>query len=411
MDNTEILTGLDVGSGKVTCVIAARSAETGKIRVLGGAAAESKGLKGGMVTSIEDAAKSIAAVVEAAEKRAGQVVVSEVFLGVRGGHIHSLDTHGRQNITRTDQEITAEDVALVLDNSKAFTHEHGIEILHVVPQKFSLDRLPGVPNPIGMQGALLEVDTHMVLGSMPIISNLLKAVSEAGFRLADEPIYTTLALGELVVSEEEKSLGTLLIDIGGQTTSIAIYTDGAIHFSKELALGGDHITKDLAHGIGTTNNWARELKEKYGAAYSGMVKKDQKINVMKADRRTQVELTPKDFLPFIQPRVEEILEAVYEAVQKSAFNDLSGGVILAGGGSLLKGMPEAAKALLELPQARLAYPVQELLDCPEEYLAQPYLSAVALACYPYIRTWAAESPNGRGGNSFKRLWRSLKEMF
>jgi cell division protein FtsA len=333
MDNNEILTALDVGSGKVTCVIASRDGETGKIRVLGGAAAESKGLKSGMVTSIEEASKCIAAAVEAAEKRAGQVVVSEVLLGIRGPHIHSIDTHGRQNISRTDQEITAEDVNDVIENSKAFSLDHGSEILHVVPQKFSLDRLPGVPNPIGMQGALLEADTHIVIGSVPVITNLIKSVSEAGFRLAEAPIYTPLALGELIISEEEKALGTLLIDIGGHTTSIGIYTEGAIHYSKELPLGGDSITKDLAHGIGTTPGWARELKEKYGAAYSALIKKDQKIKVMKADRRTQVELTPKDFLAYIQPRVEEIFETVYEAVQKSGLTDLSGGVILTGGGS------------------------------------------------------------------------------
>ena len=412
MEKSEILAGLDIGSAKVTCVIAEREETTGKIRVLSGAAVESKGVKGGMITSIEEAARSIRQAVEAAETRAGQAVVSELILGVRGLHLGSLDARGRQNIARTDQEITPEDVACVIDNTKAFSMSQGMEILHVVPQKFSLDRLAGVPNPVGMQGSLLEAETHLVMASTSAIINLMKAVSEAGFRLADNPVYTLLALGELLVSEEEKKLGTLLIDIGGQSISLGIYIDGAIHYTKELGLGGDYITKDLAHGLGTTINWARELKEKYGAAYSDLAGKDKRFTIMKADRRTKAELTAHDLLKFVQPRVEEIYEAIYSAVQRSAFADLPGGAILTGGGALLKGMPEAAVELLELPQARLAYPVQDLLACPEEYLAQPYLGAVALACYPYFKAWDVDLPGPyRRAGLLKDAWKWLMDYF
>ena len=411
MAKSEILTGLDIGSTKVTCVIAARDEEAGKVRILGGASADCKGLKTGMAINIEEVARAIGFAVEAAESRAGQVA-SEVLLGIRGPHLYSLEGHGRLNISRTDQEITAEDVANVIDNGKAFSLDHGMEILHVVPQKFSLDRLQGVPNPIGMQGALLEARTHMVLGSTPVISNLMKAVGAAGFKVTDNPIYSLLALGELAVSEEEKALGTLLVDIGAQTTSLAIYIDGAMHFSKELTIGGDSITKDIAHGLGTTAGWARELKEKYGACYSSLVDKDKRIAVMKADRCTQVEIVAKDLLPFIQPRLEEIFEMIFEAVQKSAYPDLPGGVILAGGGALLKGMPEAAKELLELPQARLAYPVPELLECPKEYAAQAYLGAVALTCYPYLKSWSTDLPDSRRrGGALKNIWRQLADFF
>lgn len=411
MAKSEILTGLDLGSGKVTCIIAERDEEKNKVRVLGGASADCKGLKTGMAINIEEVTRSVSVAVEAAESRSGQVA-SDVLLGIRGPHLYSLEGHGRLNIARTDQEITAEDVSNVIENGKAFSLEHGMEIVHVVPQKFSLDRLQGVPNPIGMQGALLEVRTHMVLGQSPVISNLVKAVSTAGFKLADNPIYTLLALGELVVSEEEKALGTLLMDIGGQTTSLAIYVDGSIHFSKELTIGGDSISKDIAHGLGTTAGWARELKEKYGVCFTAMADKEKRITIMKADRRTKAEITNKDLLPFIQPRLEEIFELAFEAVQKSQYTDLSGGVILSGGGSLLKGMPEAAAELLELTQSHLAYPVHDLLVCPEEYLSQPYLGAVALTCYPYLKTWDTDLPGpGRGSGAFKRIWQQLADLF
>ncbi|MDD2806478.1 MAG: cell division protein FtsA [Elusimicrobiales bacterium] len=410
MANSEILTGLDIGSARVTCVIAARDEETGKITVLGGARADSRGIKNGMVTSIEDAAHSIRQAVEAAEKIADQVV-TEVLLGLRGPHLHSMDGRGRLNISRTDTEITAEDVAGVIDNSKAVSLDHGTEIVHVVPQKFSLDRLPGVPNPIGMQGALLEAETHIVMGSNPAISNLIKAVSAAGFQLAHNPIYTLLALGELVVEEEEKKLGAVLVDLGGELTSVGVYVDGALHYSKELVVGGDSLNKDLAHGLGTTAGWARELKEKYGAVYSDLVDKDKKITIMKADRRTKAEIHTKDLLKFIQPRVEEIFELIYGAVEKSAYQDLSGGAILSGGGALLKGMPAAAAELLELPQARLAYPVHDLLACPEEYLAQPYLGAVALVCFPYFKTWDEDLQEPRSGGQLRRVWQWIRELF
>ncbi|MCX5791853.1 MAG: cell division protein FtsA [Elusimicrobia bacterium] len=324
MAKSEILAGLDIGSGKVTCIIAERDEDAGKIRVLGGGSAECKGLKAGMVINIEETARAISLAVDAAESKAGQVV-SQVLLGIRGAHIQAYEGRGRYNIARTDQEITAEDVTSVIENAKAFQMQHGLEILHVIPQRFSLDHLTGVPNPIGMQCALLEVGVHIVLASTPVITNLIKAVAMAGFSLADNPIYTPLALGALTVSDEEKDLGTLLVDIGGQTTSIAIYADGVIHFSKELPVGADHITKDLAHGLSTTLATAKAIKEKYGAVYSELIDPDRLITVTKLDMRTKKEIPQRDLLSYIQPRAEEIFELIFQAVQKSNYSDLPGG--------------------------------------------------------------------------------------
>ena len=402
---------MDIGSGRIACVIAMRDIETGRISVLGGARVDCKGFKAGMVASIDEAAKGIVSVVHLAERRADQVV-SEVLLGVRGQHIHSMDTRAMQHISRTDQEITAEDVVTVLENAKALALGRGKEILHVVPQKFVLDRLTGVPNPIGMQGELLEASAHVVLASAPAMSNLIKTVETAGFSLAAPPIYTPLAVGELVIAPEERAIGTLLADIGGQTTSLAIYADGALHFTCELPLGGDHISSDLAHGLGTTAAWARELKETYGATYTHLAAKDKKISVMKADRRTKVEINVRDMLNYIQPRVEEICDNANAAVQKSGYADLPGGVVIAGGGALLNGMPQAMAELLELPQSRLAAPVQELLDCPDEYLAQPYLGAVALVCYPYLKSWDETVDfSATGHPTIKDLWQWIMGWF
>jgi cell division protein FtsA len=410
MGKSEIIAGLDMGSSRVTCVIAERDEEHNKIRILAGASAPCKGLKGGVVVNIEETARAIEHAMDAAESKANEVV-SEVYLGVRGSHIQAFDNKGGYNIARTDKEITGEDVSNVIESAKTVPLSADREILHVIPQGFSLDRQRGVPNPIGMEGALLEVGVHIVTASTPVINNLVKSVLKGGFRVADT-IYTLLAVGELVVSEEEKDLGCLLIDSGGQTTSIAIYSEGSIHFSKEIPLGGDNVTRDIAYGLGTTMPAAQEIKEKYGAVFSNMIDESQTINVTRLDARTKKEVKPRDLLDFVQPRAEEIFEKINQSVQSSNYADLPGGAILTGGGALLKGMPEAAEELLDLNQARLGVAAQEILQCPEEYLTQPYLGAVALVCYPHLKTWNTDVPGTtRTGSAEKKLWRWFKDLF
>ncbi|HAT71567.1 MAG TPA: cell division protein FtsA [Elusimicrobia bacterium] len=410
MGKSEIIAGLDMGSSRVTCVIAERDEEHNKIRVLAGASAPCKGLKGGVVVNIEETARAIEHVMDSAESKANEVV-GEVYLGVRGSHIQAFDNKGGYNIARTDKEITSEDVSNVIENAKTVPLSSDREILHVIPQGFSLDRQRGVPNPIGMEGALLEVGVHIVTASSPIINNLMKSVSKGGFRVVDT-IYTLLAVGELVVSEEEKDLGCLLIDSGGQTTSIGIYSEGSIHFSREIAIGGDHITRDIAYGLGTTMAAAQEIKEKYGAVFSNMLEEDKLINITKLDARTKKEVKPRELLDFIQPRAEEIFEKINQSIQGSNYAELPGGAILTGGAALLKGMPEAAEQLLDLSQARLGIAAQEILQCPEEYMTQPYLGAVALVCYPHLKTWNTDVPGPvRGGSMEKKVWRWLKDLF
>ena len=410
MGKSEIIAGLDMGSSRVTCVIAERDEEHNKIRVLAGASAPCKGLKGGVVVNIEETARAVEHVMDAAESKANEVV-GEVYLGVRGSHINAFDNRGGYNIARTDKEITSEDVANVIESAKTIQLSPDHEILHVIPQGFSLDRQRGVPNPIGMEGALLEVGVHIVTASSPIINNLMKSVSKGGFRVVDT-IYTLLAVGELVVSDEEKDLGCLLIDSGGQTTSIGIYSEGSIHFSKEIPIGGDHITRDIAYGLGTTMAVAQEIKEKYGAVLSTMIEEDKLINITRLDARTKKEVKPRELLDFIQPRAEEIFEKINQFVQVSNYAELPGGAILTGGGSLLKGMPEAAEELLDLRQARLGLPAQEILQCPEEYMTQSYLGAVALVCYPHLKAWNTDVPGpARGGSMEKKVWRWFKDLF
>jgi len=410
MAKSDIIAGLDMGSSRVTCVLAEHDAASDKVKILAGASMPCKGLKGGVVVNIAETQRAVANVMEQAEEKAKEIV-GEVYMGVRGGHIHTFNNRGAYNIARSDKEITAEDVANVIETAKAIPVQSDREILHVIPQGFSLDRQRGVPNPVGMEGTLLEVSVHIVTAQISHINNITKSVSQAGFRVL-EPVYNLLAIGELVVSPEEKDLGCLLIDIGGQTTAVGVYYEGSLRFSGEIPLGGDHVTRDIAYGLGTSMATAQEIKEKYGAVLSTLVEEDKALNITGLDARTKKEIKARDLLEFVQPRTEEMFERINSFLQNSNSSDLPGGAIITGGGAMLKGMNEAAEQLLELKQARSGFARPDLIECPEEYFNQTYTSAVGLVCYPYLKPWANETAAPRRPAMIPAsLWRWAKDLF
>ncbi len=386
MTKPEIVASLDMGSGRVTCILAAQDPGVQAVRVLSGATVPCRGIKGGVVVNISETARAITQAMEEAEEKAKEIV-GEVYLGVRGAHLQSFNNRGAYNIARTDKEITGEDVANVIENAKAIPISSDREILHVVPQGFSLDRQRGVPNPVGMEGSLLEVEVHIVTASSSHLNNLIKAVSQAGFRVI-EPIYGLLALGEIVVTPEEKDLGCLLVDVGGQTLSLGIYFEGSIHFSKEIPVGSDFITRDLAYGLRTSLSTAQTIKEKYGAALASLISGDEQITVVGLDGRTEHVVKTHTLLDYIQPRVEEIFTKVRDEFQNSNYADLPGGGVLTGGGSLLRGMAEASEQVMELQQVRAGSINREFVTCDEEYLHPVYNTALGIVCYPFLRSWS-----------------------
>jgi cell division protein FtsA len=243
MAKTEIIAGLDIGSSQICCVIGRRSEETGALEILSGAKLPSRGVKGGVVINLSETSFAVQKVIEQAEEQA-QETVKQIYLGLRGNHIESMNARGAINISRTDKEITAEDVNGAIENAKTIRLSPDREILHTIPQEFSLNHQRGVPNPVGMEGNFLEVDVHILTGSSSHLSNIYKAIAQAGFEVV-EPVYGLLSVGDLVITQEEKELGCLMIDFGGLTTGIAIYTEGSIRYSKELQVGSDFITRDI----------------------------------------------------------------------------------------------------------------------------------------------------------------------
>ena len=274
MSKQDVIAGLDIGSAQVAVVIGRRDAHTGQIEVLSGArSACPGGLKGGVVINIDETARAVTRICEESEDTAKEMV-KDLTIAVRGTHLQTFNNHGALNIARTDKEITAEDVEKAIESAQAVHMSADREIIHTIPQGFTLDRQQGVPNPVGMEGSLLEVDVHIVTASRSHLNNIFKAINLAGFSVT-EPIYGLLGAGEVVVTQEERDLGSLLVDIGGQTTDFAVYFDGSMHFTEKLPLGADAITRDLAYGLRTSLSQAQQIKENYGVAMTNMLEQNE----------------------------------------------------------------------------------------------------------------------------------------
>lgn len=411
MAKNDVVACLDFGSHRVSCMIARVDAQTRRVEVLGASSVSCLGLKGGVVVNIAEASRAVTRAVEDAEGQAA-ATVRELALGVCGSHIQSFNNSGKFTIARTDKEITAEDVNGVIANAKAIPISNDRVILHTLPQSFSLDGQRGVPNPVGMEGSYLEAEVHIVTGSRSHLNNLVKAVNHAGFEVT-ESVYGLLAVGELVVSAEEKELGCLLIDLGGQVISLGIYAEGAIRFSKELELGSDFITRDLAYGLKTTMGTAKQIKERFGAALASRLGGDEDVPFIGIDGRTAQSVKAQTLVGYIQPRVEEIFSAVREEVQKSGLEDLvvPGGAILTGGGALLPGMADAASQILEMP-VRAGLPRGDFSPESEKFLTSDHAAVLGLLRYTPLE-FNAPARNGskRGSGLWRRMNRWIEDVF
>lgn len=416
MSKQEVIAGLDIGSAQVAVVIGRRDAHTGQIEVLSGArSACPGGLKGGVVINIDETARAVTRICEESEDAAKEMV-KDLTIAVRGSHLQTFNNHGALNIARTDKEITAEDVEKAIESAQAVHMSADREIIHTIPQGFTLDRQQGVPNPVGMEGSLLEVDVHIVTASRSHLNNIFKAINLAGFSVT-EPIYGLLAAGEVVVTQEERDLGAILIDIGGQTTDIAVYFDGCMHFTEKLPLGADAITRDLAYGLRTSLSQAQQIKENYGVAMGNMLEQNEgEVSFTAMDGRTFRKVSRRFLVDIVEPRVEEIFTLVAEKLQDSGYADrvVPGGAILTGGGSLLKGVEQAAERILQL-SARVGLP-QGIIGKSDIVGHPSYATAIGLLSFPYRNEgqWNAASARRRartGASVTRRLKEWVEETF
>jgi cell division protein FtsA len=421
----EIIAGLDLGSGQLVCSIARREPDQDQVEIIGIAKQNCRGLKGGVVINIDETALAISRVVEAAEEMAKETV-RDLVVGIRGSHTQTFNHHGAINIARTDKEITTDDVAQVIESTKAVPISTDREIIHVIPQDFVLDRQQGVPNPVGMEGSLLEVEVHIVTAGSSHLNNVWRAINNAGFAIK-EPVYGLLALGDVVVTQEEKDLGCVLVDLGGSTTGIAIYTDGGVRFTKELSIGADAITNDLAHGLRTAVSQAKLVKERYGAAIKTSKKQvlvlgngqeetvdmEEEVSYTSVDGRTQRQIQRNTLFDFIAPRVEEIFSLVKIELENSGMAEqvVSGGLIVTGGGSMMPGLVAAGEKILELP-GRNGLP-QNISGIPEALSHPSFATAVGLVNFHSFGDWPRPGRASRkaAGSLFGTFKSYLNDLF
>jgi cell division protein FtsA len=377
--------GLDVGTTKVCAIIAEAGAARG-LEVIAVGTAASRGLRKGVVVNIDSTVEAIKQAVGEAEQAAG-VEVASVYAGVAGGHIRGVNSRGVVAVSGKDREVTPTDVGRAVEAARAINLPQDREIIHVLPQTFVVDEQDCVREPIGMTGVRLEVEAHIVTGAMTSVQNVVRSVNRAGLTVQDI-VFEPLASAEAVLLADEKELGILLVDIGGGTTDVALYREGAVWHTAILPLGGDHISNDIAVGLRTSAADAEGLKRRYGCALTSLVSAEETVDVPSVGGRKARQLSRQILSEIIQPRVEEIFTLVARDLGRAGFRDAAtAGVVVTGGTSILEGVPEVAERVFDLPVRR---GVPEVGGGLGEAVKSPiYATGVGLALYGLARQAAA----------------------
>ena len=346
-----LIVGLDIGTSKVVAIVGEITVE-GDIDIIGIGTQPSRGLKKGVVVNIESTVQSIQRAVEEAELMAGCQIRS-VYAGIAGSHIRSINSHGIVAIK--EKEVTAADVARVIDAAKAVAIPADQRILHVLPQEFVIDNSEGIRDPISMSGVRLEAKVHLVTGAMSAAQNIIKCVRRCGLEV-DDIILEQLASSAAVLTEDEKELGVCLVDIGGGTTDIAVFSDGAIRHTAVIPIAGDQVTNDIAVALRTPTQYANDLKIKYACALRQLAAEDETIEVPSVGDREPRRLARQTLAEVVEPRYEELLSLVQAELRRSGFEEIcAAGVVLTGGSAKMEGAIELAEEIFHMP-VRLGYP-------------------------------------------------------
>jgi cell division protein FtsA len=400
------LAGLDVGTSKIAAIIA-EAMDDGELEIIGIGVADSKGIKRGVVVNLEAAVESIKKAIEEAELMAG-VEVDSVHLAVSGPHIKGFNSRGVIAVAGKNREITRDDVRRAIDAAKAVALPNGREILHVLPQDFVVDEQDGIGAPVGMTGARLEVNVHIVTGSASSTQNIVACVNRAGMDVI-EMVIEQLAAAEAVLTDDEKDLGVALVDIGGGTTDLAIFERGSLWHTAVIPVGGDHFTNDIAVGLRTPIPDAEKVKRKCGCALSAMVDEDETIEVASVGGRRPRIMARRILSEILQPRAEEIFHLVWDEIRRAGYEKaLNSGIVLTGGGAILEGMPEIGEQIFDLPIRRGAPAgVGGLAD---HVNSSTFATSVGLTLYGH-RNQVIEAPRLVGVGALGRVAGRLRGLF
>jgi len=348
-----MIVGLDIGTSKIVAIVGEYDPATdGEIEIIGIGSHPSRGLKKGVVVNIESTVQSIQRAIEEAELMAG-CQINSVYAGIAGSHIKSMNSHGIVAIK--DREVTASDLDRVIDAARAVAIPADQRVLHILPQEFIIDEQEGIREPIGMSGVRLEAKVHLVTGAVGAAQNIIKCVRRCGLEV-DDIILEQLASSYSILTDDEKELGVCIVDIGGGTTDIAIFADGAIRHTAVIPIAGDQVTNDIAVALRTPTQNAEEIKIKYACALRQLANPDETIEVPSVGERPARQLSRQTLAEVVEPRYEELLMLVQSELRKSGFEEMiAAGVVLTGGSSKMDGVVDLAEEIFHMP-VRLGYP-------------------------------------------------------
>jgi len=398
----DFLVGLDIGTTKICCIIG-EVTPTGRIDIIGLGQHPSRGLRKGVVINIDSTVESIRGAVEEAELMAG-CEIDSAFVGIAGGHIKSMNSHGI--IAVKGKEVVQQDIDRVIEAAKAIAIPMDREVLHVLPQEYLIDEQDGIKTPLGMAGVRLEAKVHIVTAAVSSAQNIVKCVNKAGLGVQDI-VLEQLASSESVLSSDEKELGVALIDIGGGTSDMALFYQGAIKHTSVLAIAGSQMTNDIAIGLRTPNNEAEKIKHMYGCAHSPLVKENETVEILNVSGRDPKEVSRQILCGIIEARSKEMFELLDNEIEMSGYHNLiSSGVVLTGGAACMDGMAEQAEEVFQVP-VRIGIP-QGLGGLIDVVNNPRYATSTGLILYGLKNRQMGKTQELKGRNLFDKIFTRMK---
>lgn len=396
--------GLDIGTTKICAVVG--EVLPGAIEIIGIGSHPSEGLRKGVVINIEKTVNSIKEAIEEAETMAG-CEISSVYAGIAGGHIKGFNSHGV--IALKEREVTKKDIERVIEAASAVAIPMDREVIHILTQEFIVDEQNDITDPLGMSGVRLEAKIHIVTGAVTSAQNIIKCANRAGLDVHDI-VLQSLASSEAVLSDEERNLGVALVDFGGGTTDMAVFSKGTIKHTSVLALGGNNLTYDISIGLRTPRLEAEKIKIKYGCGLSSMIGKDETIEVPGVGDRKPRVLSRQILGEILEPRVEEIFTLIHDDLMRSGYDEMiNSGVVITGGSAELAGVTEIAEQIFDTP-SRTGYP-QGIRGLVEVVNKPMYATAVGLVLYGAKRIKEGKKFRIRDSNIFGRVMDRMKRWF
>lgn len=405
-DDDRLIVGLDIGTSKVLAIVGEVAAD-GEVEIIGVGHHPARGMKKGVVVNIESTVQSIQRAIEEAELMAGCQIHS-VYAGIAGSHISSFNSHGIVAIK--DKEVGVGDMDRVIEAARALAIPTDQKVLHILPQEYIIDKQEGIREPIGMCGVRLEAKVHIVTGAVSAAQNIIKCVRRCGLEV-DDVILEQLASSMAVLTEDEKELGVCLVDIGGGTTDICVFTDGAIRHTAVIPIAGDQVTNDIAVALRTPTQHAEEIKKQYGCALAQLSGSDETIEVPSVGDRPPRSLSRQTLAEVVEPRIEELYSLIVAELRRSGFEDVIGsGIVLTGGSSKLEGMVDLAEEVFHMP-VRLGVPhgIRGLSGVVENPI---YATGVGLVIFgANKRSGKSYAHHAADADGVKGMWAKMRSWF